>query len=95
MKVIAIAGKGFRNTKYLMEVDSEELCKLNYTIYGKEADVLNDLKTGDEFNVDNIYKYYEEIKSMFNNMEKTIKDFEKIKDTVYNFSRIFGPKIDD
>lgn len=95
MKVIAIVDKNIRDTKFIMEVTSTELKKINYNMYGKDADKLDDLKTNDEFNVDNMYKYYEEIKNMFNNMEKTIKDFEKVKDTVYNFSRIFGPQIND
>lgn len=95
MKVIAIVDKNIRDTKFIMEVTSTELKKINYNMYSKDADKLDDLQTNDEFNVDNMYQYYEHIKSMFNNMGQTIKEFEKVKDTVYNFSRIFGPQIND
>jgi len=98
MKVLGISQKekyGNSNTKYIMEVSSHELKILYNNMYGKDADVLDHLEPGHEIEVTILYQYFKAIKDMFKQMQDTITSFEKTKDIVYNFSRIFGPSVEE
>jgi predicted proteasome-type protease len=97
MKVLGISQKekyGNANTKYIMEVSSHELKTLYNNMYGKDAEGLEHLEPGSEIDVTTLYQYFNAIKDMFREMQDTIKSFEKTKDIVFNFSRIFGPKVE-
>lgn len=97
MKVLGISQKekhGNSNAKYIMEISSHELKVLYNNMYGKDAEGLEHLEPGNEIDVTTLYQYYNAIKNMFNKMKDTIKSFEETKDIVFNFSRIFGPKIE-
>lgn len=96
MKVLGIVKKDYSSVKYIVEITSNELQHIYNYQYGtpnyKEAE---SLETGQEIDLSLIHNYYESIRSLFHDMKDTIKTFDKTKDIVYNFSRIFGPKVED
>lgn len=96
MKVLGVGEEVFSNRKYIVEISSRELQIIENAQYGKPDYLhLERLKPGDEINLTLVHDYYNEIVSTFKKMQDTVEKFESVKDIVYNFSRIFGPKVDN
>lgn len=94
MKVLGIAEKDYSKVKYIVEITATELQHINNYSYGKpDYQRMEKLEPGNAVDLSLIHNYYDSICSLFHDMKDTIDKFEKTKDIIYNFSRIFGPEV--
>lgn len=94
MKVLGIAEKDYSKVKYIVEITATELQHIFKYEYGKvDYKAMENLEQGRVLNLSLVHNYYDSICSLFNDMKDTIDKFEKTKDIIYNFSRIFGPEV--
>lgn len=90
MRVIGIAtSSGTYRKKYICEITTDEINSIMNNAYNsKEYNSMDELKSGQEIDLANGYRFYNEIKRVLEKFEESHKAFLTANNTLYEFTQL-------